>query len=211
MIQVRDLKFRYREGNTLSFPDFSVERGRACLLLGNSGSGKTTLLHIIGGLLAIQSGSVVVNGRELKTLRGPVLDRFRGENIGFIFQRNHLISALTVRQNLLMAPYLAGLEVDSQRVDIILEQLNIADLADKSVHRISQGQMQRVAIARALINKPALILADEPTSALDDENCERVIRLLLDVSAQNECTLLVATHDQRLKSVIETHVPIIHV
>lgn len=208
MIHVKELTYRYDDGKVLTFPDFSVGRGETCLLLGNSGSGKTTLLHIIGGLLRTEPEHVVVNGQDLGMLSEIALDRFRGEHIGFIFQRNHLIDALTVRQNLLMAPFLAGLEQNRKRVEEVLDQLGLNEVMHRPVQEISQGQAQRVAIARALINRPTLILADEPTSALDDENCDRVIHLLLDLSEQNGSTLLVATHDQRLKSVIDRQVPI---
>lgn len=208
MIEVKDLSFRYGSENNLDFPDFSVGRGEACLLLGNSGSGKTTLLHLIGGLMRASTGSVIVNSQDLTTLPADALDKFRAANIGFVFQRNHLISSLTVRQNLMMTPWLAGYTQDSNRIDAVLDALGVLELADKPVHRISHGQAQRVAIARALVNKPAVILADEPTSALDDLNCDRVIGMLLEASRRNNSTLLVATHDQRLKSLIEKQVSV---
>lgn len=208
MIVVSSLDHRYDSDNALSFPDFQVGKGEACLLLGNSGSGKTTLLHLMGGLLRIQRGSVLVDGQDLSGLSEVEADCFRAKHMGFIFQRNHLISALTVKKNLLMAPYLANLKQDEKRVDEVLDQLGLAEKKHARIHRLSQGQAQRVAIARAILNKPAVIFADEPTSALDDRNCERVINLLLDVSVQNKCTLLVATHDQRLKSVIQKQIQI---
>lgn len=102
-----------------------------------------------------------------------------------------------------MAPFLAGLKQDEQRVDEVLEQLDLRERKDARVQELSHGQAQRVAIARAVLNKPSVILADEPTSALDDKNCNRVIELLLQASSQNNATLIVATHDQRLKSKIK--------
>ena len=202
MIVVSSLTYRYGTGKTLFFPDFTVEKGESCLLLGNSGSGKTTLLHLMGGLLKIQEGRVEIENQEISQLSESQADKFRGKHTGFIFQRNHLISALTVKNNLLMAPYLADVKQDESRVEEVLAQLGLWEKKHAKVAQLSQGQAQRVAIARAVLNKPSVILADEPTSALDDDNCEKVIHMLLNVSSQNQCTLVIATHDQRLKSVI---------
>lgn len=202
MVVVSSLRYQYTLEKELSFPDFSVERGKSCVLLGNSGSGKTTLLHLMGGLLKISEGKVCINNQDLSALSESQMDRFRGKHMGFIFQRNHLITALTVRKNLLMAPFLASLPQDEQRVEEVLAQLGLWEKQHTRVSHLSQGQAQRVAIARAVLNKPDVIFADEPTSALDDYNCERVIRMLLNVSNQNQCTLVVATHDQRLRDVI---------
>ena len=101
-----------------------------------------------------------------------------------------------------MAPFLANLKQDEGRIDEVLKQLDLLEKRDSRINQLSQGQAQRVAIARAILNKPAVIFADEPTSALDDKNCERVISLLLTAAQQNQATLVVATHDQRLKSII---------
>jgi ABC-type lipoprotein export system ATPase subunit len=202
MIRVERLSFSYSPQAPIHFPDFEIKKGEHCLLLGESGSGKTTLLHIIGGLLRGYSGSVKLNDVELATLSETALDAFRGKNIGFIFQRNHLISALNVEQNLLLSPYLAGVSVNNSRLESVLLELGITEKRKNNVLKLSQGQAQRVAIARAVLNHPPLILADEPTSALDDKNCDRVISLLLTIAAQHNATLVVATHDQRLKNKI---------
>ncbi|QOI97564.1 MAG: ATP-binding cassette domain-containing protein [Flammeovirgaceae bacterium] len=206
MVTVRNLSFTYAGSTPMSFPDFQVGSGEHALLLGDSGSGKTTLLHLIGGLLRGYTGSVQVDGAELADLSEKELDHLRGRKIGFVFQRNHLISALTVKQNLLLASYLAEAPLAAQRVEEVLNHLSLTNYRNQSVLKISQGQAQRVAIARAVLNKPSVILADEPTSALDDKNCERVINLLLQAANENKTTLLVATHDHRLKSVISQHI-----
>ena len=122
--------------------------------------------------------------------------------MGFIFQRNHLISALSVENNLILSPYLAGLPVEDERINAVLMNLGLKEKRKSKVTQLSQGQAQRVAIARAVLNKPSIILADEPTSALDDKNCDRVISLLMDVAKENGSTLIVATHDQRVKNKI---------
>lgn len=200
MIKVTGLSYSYTTGHTIAFRDFTVDSGAHWLLLGESGSGKTTLLHLLGGLLKSQQGKIEVNATDITQLKESKLDHFRGKHYGFIFQKNHLISALTVRKNLLMAPFLAGLHQSEDRVQQVLNELGLEGKANARISELSYGQAQRVAIARAVLNQPDLILADEPTSALDDKSCERVMELLLRVAAQNNATLLVATHDQRLKS-----------
>lgn len=206
VITVSGLSYQYANGLTLQFPDFEVVRGEHVLLLGQSGSGKTTLLHLAGGLRRNYQGSILIDGTELSTLSPSVLDHFRGKNMGFVFQRNHLVSALTVADNLRLAPYLAGLPSAPKRIDEVLHQLGLEGKHHEKVTALSQGQAQRVAIARAVLNRPAIIFADEPTSALDDENCKRVIDLLLAVAKDNSAVLLVATHDRRLTDRLEKQI-----
>ncbi len=204
MIEVRGLSFAYSSGKRIEFDDFEISKGTQWLLLGESGSGKTTLLHLMSGLLISQQGRITIQGIDITQLSESKLDHFRGANMGFVFQKNHLISALTVRKNLLMAPFLAGLKQEESRVEEVLKELDLEEKGDSRINELSQGQAQRVAIARAVLNKPAVIFADEPTSALDDRSCERVIKLLLHAAHTNHATLVVATHDQRLKSIIPT-------
>jgi putative ABC transport system ATP-binding protein len=203
MISCSTLSYCYPGASPISFPDLNVHSSDQYLLLGQSGSGKTTLLHLLGGLLTAQQGNIAVNGTEITRLSESELDRFRGQHYGFIFQRNHLINALTVEKNLLMAPFLAGLQQDRARVEEVLTQLGIVEKKKAAIRELSVGQAQRVAIARAILNRPSVILADEPTSALDDKNCDRVSELLLSVADQNKATLIIATHDQRIKSKIK--------
>ncbi|CAN5255508.1 ABC transporter ATP-binding protein [soil metagenome] len=206
MISIEELAYAYNDQKKINFQDFTITQGQHWLLLGQSGSGKTTLLHLLGGLLKSQQGRIRVNDTDLSKLSETELDRFRAKNYGFIFQKNHLINALSVRDNLLMAPFLAGLKQDEHRVSQVLAQLDLSENGNSRIKELSHGQAQRVAIARAVLNKPAVILADEPTSALDDINCDRVIDLLLQASEQNNSTLIVATHDQRLKSRIKNQI-----
>ncbi|MGC3948576.1 MAG: ABC transporter ATP-binding protein [Chryseolinea sp.] len=198
MISVSQLSYVFNRGPELRFPDFQVARGEHALLMGQSGSGKTTLLHLIGGLRRNYNGSIKIASTELNSLSNTALDHFRGEKIGFVFQRSHLIHALKVDDNLRMAPYLAGVPVDEMRIEQVLAQLDLSHQRKQRIHQLSQGQAQRVAIARAVLNRPAIIFADEPTSALDDKNCSRVINLLLSVAQENSSALIVATHDRRL-------------
>ena len=183
MVNVANLSFSYSKFQTISFPSFSLNQGEHGLILGESGSGKTTLLHLLGGLLRGYSGNLQLNNAELSSLSETELDTFRGKNIGFIFQKNHLINALSVEKNLYIASYLAGNSIDSTHAHDMLKELGLEEKRKSSVTEISQGQAQRVAIARAVMNHPKIILADEPTSALDDQNCDRVINLLLGLAS----------------------------
>ncbi len=128
------------------------------------------------------------------------LDQFRGQNIGLVFQKPHLIHALSVFENVLLATFLGKKKERKNAIQELLNNLGIDDLADRRIHEISQGQAQRVAIARALINKPKVIFGDEPTASLDDASCEQVVKLLQNQAAENGATLVLATHDQRVKS-----------
>lgn len=206
MLQTDQLKFAYPGEKTYSFPDISCERGAHWLLLGQSGSGKTTFLHLLGGLLSPKSGAIRLEGTDMATLSGPALDRFRGQHIGIIFQKAHFVNALTVGENLALAQQLAGMPVDNHRIAKLLNRLNVGHKIHSKPDRLSVGEQQRVAIARALVNSPELILADEPTSALDDENCEQVLHLLTEQAASVKATLLIVTHDGRLKDKIQNQI-----
>ena len=206
MLQTKDLKFAYNDENSFSFPDMNCEKGSHWLILGQSGCGKTTLLHLIGGLLKSQSGSINVNGTDMSELSESKLDAFRGKNIGIIFQQSHLIKSLNVEENLEAAQYLSGEKQNSDKVKTILERLNLGAKLKAKPSKLSQGEQQRVAIARALVNSPQLILADEPTSSLDDINCTEVVNLLLEQSKESGATLIIVTHDGRLKSMFENKI-----
>ena len=200
MLTVEDLQYAYESANPIRFPSFSCGKNEHWLLLGQSGKGKTTLLHLLGGLLSIQKGRIRIGDTWLNDLKRPDMDRFRGQHIGIIFQRAHFVRALNVGENLALAQSLAGLPVQWDRIRLLLEQLNIGHKSRSKPDALSQGEQQRVAIARAIINRPQVILADEPTSSLDDENAGEVIRLLEEEAQSVGATLLIVTHDNRLKT-----------
>lgn len=206
MIESTALKFQYPGGLLFEFPDIACQAKEELLILGSSGCGKTTLLHLLGGLLKPQSGQIRIQGQDIQSLEGAALDRFRGQHIGIIFQQSHVLKALTVLENLLTAQYLAKKPQDSKAALALLEQLNIGHRAKASAASLSLGEQQRLAIARALINSPSLVLADEPTSSLDDQNCQEVLRLLLEQSQAKNAALLIVTHDARLKDSVSKQV-----
>lgn len=199
MLEIRGLRHEYAGRTVLAVPEWDVARGDSSLVLGPSGSGKTTLLNVISGLATPTEGSVRVAGEEVTRLSPAERDAFRARKVGLVLQTLHLIGVVSVRENLRLAQRLAGAEVDDARIDAVLGSLGIASLAGARARDISVGEAQRVAIARAVVNRPALILADEPTSALDDANCEKALALLLEQAAACGATLLVATHDNRIR------------
>jgi putative ABC transport system ATP-binding protein len=206
MISVEGLRHRYGERQVLALDAWQAAAGEHWLVLGASGSGKTTLLCILGGLLRPSAGRVTVAGEDLAALSGTALDRFRGQRVGFVPQKLHLIASLTVADNLLLAQYLAGVEQDRARVYEVLGVLGLADRARARPAELSHGQAQRVAVGRAVINRPQLILADEPTSNLDDAHCAQTVELLESQAAACRATLVVATHDQRVHARFEKRI-----
>ncbi|MCB9425576.1 MAG: ABC transporter ATP-binding protein [Flavobacteriales bacterium] len=206
MIQTKDIRYKYSDEVILSFPDISCESGEAVLVLGQSGVGKTTLLHLMAGLLSIQEGSIHVGGQELSSFSSALRDQFRGEHIGLILQQSYFIASLNVLDNVVLGSYVATKKKDVVKAEELLKRLGVFEQRSKMPHELSVGQQQRVAIARALMNNPQLVLADEPTSALDDENTKIVSQLLLEVCKEYNSTLVVVTHDSRLKDYIDNQI-----
>jgi putative ABC transport system ATP-binding protein len=203
MLEIRGLRHDYAGRTVLSVPSWDVAKGDASLVLGPSGSGKTTLLNAIAGLATPTAGSIRVAGQEVTGLAPAARDAFRARHVGLVLQTLHLIGVVSVRENLRLAQRLAGGRVDDARIDEVLASLGIAGLGGSRAGNISVGEAQRVAIARAVVNRPSLILADEPTSALDDANCAKALALILDQAAACGATLLVATHDNRIRGRFE--------
>lgn len=199
LLQVSDLRHQYGDRTVLSIDDWSLNEGGHQLLLGPSGSGKTTLLGILTGLLSPTGGKVEALGTSLTNMSVSQLSSFRARNYGFVFQDHHLVSSLTVGENLTLARHLADLPVDEAWGDHLLDHLGLAKHKNNKPSELSHGEAQRAAIARAAVTKPPLILADEPTSALDDDNAVAVIDLLKDLSKEAGSTMLIASHDSRIK------------
>lgn len=200
MILLQNLSHYYNSIKiTLQLDKFEAKAGEHWLLLGKSGCGKTTLLHIIAGLLKPRAGKVQIADQEIYALKPTHLDKFRGRKIGIVFQKTHLIQTLNVQQNLEIAQYMAGLPTNLKRINAVLEQLQLSHTLKQYPAQLSGGEAQRLAVARAVLNEPTILLADEPTASLDDENAGKVIDLLKTQAQQYQATLLIATHDQRVK------------
>jgi lipoprotein-releasing system ATP-binding protein len=206
MIKTNNISHQYKNQELIKLPDLLLEQGEEALVIGKSGCGKSTLLHILGGLLTPTNGEVSINRQSVYAISGPNLDKFRGNNIGIVFQVPHFIQSLTVKENLLLAQNLAGNSKDESKILELLTDMDVVQKIDNKINNLSQGEKQRIAIARALINEPKVILADEPSSALDDENCELVVKLLKSQAKKHNATLLIVTHDNRLNSQFERRV-----
>jgi putative ABC transport system ATP-binding protein len=179
-----------------------IAQGSVLLLHGPSGCGKSTLLALVAGLVAPTSGHLTVAGQSLNALKKMASDAWRSKVIGFLPQKLHLSAALTVYQNLLMAQWAAGQYEDGKRIHNVLQALGVDDLAQRRPSELSGGQAQRVALARAVLQHPRVILADEPTASLDDDAARDAVALLLDAAQRQNSTLVVATHDARVASLI---------
>ncbi|WP_396172242.1 ABC transporter ATP-binding protein [Flavobacterium sp.] len=200
MIYTKDLIFSFNEKTTFAFPDLKNEASQTLLITGTSGKGKTTLLHLLGGLLRPNSGTISIQETNIASLSEKELDQFRGKNIGLVLQQSHFIASLNVLENVVLASWLATGKKAIEKAKSLLKELDLEDQIYKLPSNLSIGQQQRVSIARALINEPKLLLADEPTSSLDDENALKVADLLAHLSKEYQASLIIVTHDYRLKS-----------
>lgn len=199
MISTRNLRFTYGKGTDFSFPDITAIPAETLLITGGSGRGKTTLLHLLGGLLRPQQGEVIIGDTNIAALSEKQLDHFRGKNIGIVLQQSYFVAALSVLDNVVLASWLATGKEAKEKAITLLTDLGLKEQLHKLPSQLSIGQQQRVSVARALINSPKLLLADEPTSSLDDENAYIVADLLSALAKQHGTSLIIVTHDQRLK------------
>ncbi len=199
LVQLSEITKVYQGGVTgaLNGVSLTVEEGEFTAVMGPSGSGKSTMLNLIAGLDRPTTGSVTVAGSDLGRMGETALARFRRDHIGFVFQFFHLLPNLTALENVLIPAQLKSTTSAEARGRELLDELGIAEVADRYPARLSGGQQQRVAIARALINQPTLLLADEPTGALDTRSGDQVMELLMEVHRRGQ-TILLVTHDAKL-------------
>lgn len=176
----------------------SIEKGEFVAIVGTSGSGKSTLLNMIGGLDVPTSGKVIVDGRELSTLKDEQLTIFRRRKIGFIFQNYNLVPVLNVYENIVLPVELDGNKVDKKFMKEVVQMLGLEDKLNNMPNNLSGGQQQRVAIARALVSKPAIVLAYEPTGNLDSKTSADVLGLLKTTSQKFHQTLVMITHNNEI-------------
>lgn len=202
MIRTQGLLYQYPNGPLLAFPDVEVPQGSVLLLSGPSGCGKSTWLALVAALMAPTAGALVVANQILDALKSVAADAWRARAIGFLPQKLHLSTALSVYQNLAMAQWAAGQSEDAARIHAALQTLGVDELAQRKPGQLSGGQAQRVALARAVLLQPRVILADEPTASLDDASAAQAVGLLLDTARQQGATLVIATHDARVAGLL---------
>lgn len=202
LLEVKSISKTYGSGeaavHALKNVSFSVPKGEYVAIVGESGSGKSTLLNMIGALDNPTSGKVLIDGKDIFSMKEKKLTIFRRRNIGFIFQAFNLIPELTVEQNIIFPVLLDYQKPDKKYLEELLEVLNLKQRRNHLPSQLSGGQQQRVAIGRALITRPALILADEPTGNLDTQNSSEVIALLKNASKRYAQTIIMITHNRSI-------------
>ncbi|MBD5556103.1 MAG: ABC transporter ATP-binding protein [Roseburia sp.] len=212
VLEIRDLVKYYQSGEhvvkAVDHTSLEVERGKFTAIVGRSGSGKSTLLHLIGGLDRPDSGTVLIDGKDIYTLKEDALAGFRRKKIGFVFQDFNLIPSLNVWENIVLPLGLDGRKVVEAEVMDILTRIGLADKKDVMPSTLSGGQKQRVAIARALASTPAIILADEPTGNLDSQTELEVMGVLKSCVSDFGQTLVMITHDETIAQMADVIVMI---
>ena len=198
-LKIRGLEFGYSKEPLLEIDELQIQKGEHLAVIGPSGCGKTTFMHLVSGLIRPQVGTIEIQGCNITRLKEWEMDRFRGRSIGVVFQRLHLLSAISVLSNLLLAQRLARMTPDKKKAMKLLDRLGIAAQAHSLPAILSQGQAQRAAIARAVIHNPSLVIGDEPTSALDNASAADAIQLIKELSESVGFALLIVTHDERVR------------
>ena len=202
ILETKDLRKFYGSGDTqvkaLDGVDLSVENGEFVAIVGTSGSGKSTLLHMLGGLDRPTSGAVLVDGKDIFSLKDEELTIFRRRKIGFVFQSYNLVPVLSVYENIVLPIQLDGGKVDQSYVNQVIEALGLEQKLQNLPSQLSGGQQQRVALARALATKPAIILADEPTGNLDSKTSQDVLSLMKVTGQKFAQTMVMITHNEEI-------------
>lgn len=205
MIQAHDIHKSFGTLEVLKGISLSVERGEVVSIVGQSGAGKTTLLQILGTLSAMDSGSLLINGVDVNTLKDNALSDFRNQHIGFVFQFHHLLPEFSALENVMLPALIAG-RAKAEAEQEAAKLLQIMDLSARLTHKpsaLSGGEQQRVAIARAIINRPALLLADEPSGNLDTKNRDEIHSLFFRLREEMGQTTIIVTHDEGLASMAD--------
>ena len=202
-IEVKNLKKNYQLGdlevNALRGVSFDIDKGQFSAIMGPSGSGKSTLMHIIGCLDSPTSGEYLLNGKNVAKMSEDQLASIRNKDIGFVFQKFHLLPRSTALENVILPLKYAKVD-KNKRIDRAKESLNLVGLGDRMNHKpseLSGGQQQRVAVARALVNSPSILFADEPTGNLDSKTGKEVLSLLHELNNKGQ-TIVVITHEKEI-------------
>jgi len=205
MIKAHDIHKSFGSLEVLKGISLYVERGEVVSIVGQSGAGKTTLLQILGTLSAMDSGSLLINGVDVNTLKDNALSDFRNQHIGFVFQFHHLLPEFSALENVMLPALIAG-RAKAEAEQEAAKLLQMMDLSARLTHKpsaLSGGEQQRVAIARAIINRPALLLADEPSGNLDTKNRDEIHSLFFRLREEMGQTTIIVTHDEGLASMAD--------
>lgn len=178
--------------------NLEIKSGESVAIVGASGSGKSTLLGLLAGLDEASDGRVVIGGTDLGSLDEDGRARFRGQQVGFVFQSFQLLPALTALENVMLPLELAGQDAPRQQAERFLQRVELGARMDHYPRQLSGGEQQRVAIARAFAAEPAILFADEPTGNLDTRTGSHIVELLFELNREQGTTLVLVTHDQRL-------------
>ena len=203
-LSIKDLKKSFGEDEykteVLKGIDFEIEKGEICVLLGPSGSGKSTLLNIIGRIDQPNSGTIMIQGKTISTLKEKDLTHYRRKHLGYVFQMYNLISHLNVEQNIDVGKYLSKNPLDKEE---LLQTLGLKEHRYKQPNQLSGGQQQRTSIGRAIIKNPDLLLCDEPTGALDYHTSKDILQLIEDVNKKYGNTIIIVTHNDAIKDMAD--------
>ncbi len=200
MIKANNIHFSYGNLEVLKGLNLHIQKGEFVSIVGASGSGKTTLLQLLGTLDNIQSGSLIINEKEVNKLNQKELAHFRNTSVGFVFQFHNLLAEFSALENVCLPAYIGGKskkETEEKAIEI-LSMLGMQDRLSHKPNELSGGEQQRVAVARALINSPAIILADEPSGNLDSKNAKDLHELLLKLNQETGQTIVIVTHNSEL-------------
>jgi putative ABC transport system ATP-binding protein len=201
LIETQGLAFAYADGkDILKYPDFRLEKGDLYAVTGHSGCGKTTFMHLLSLLLSPSSGKIFLEGKDVSKMSSSALKKLRGAKMGLLFQQNWLVKALNVEENIKSACFFSEKPFDEDFFWHLCDAVSVRHLLRKFPHELSGGERQRVALVKALIHRPDVVFADEPTSQADDKNCFDTLKLLADLSKQFASSLVVITHDNRIKT-----------
>ena len=204
-IDIKDARKHYGEGetlvNALDGVSLSLGEGKIYVILGPSGSGKSTLLNMIGGLDSLDSGEIIISGRNISRSDKKKMTDYRREDVGFVFQFYNLIPDLTVQENIQVVADIAKQPMD---IEEVMKALDIDKYKNRFPKELSGGQQQRVAIARALIKNPKILLCDELTGALDSKSSRNVLKFIEKVNEQFKTTIIIITHNEAIADMADT-------
>ena len=202
ILKIENVKKEYANGDkklyALDDVSLAINQGEFIAIIGPSGSGKSTLLHIIGGIDKPTSGKVLINGADISSLRSDKMTIFRRQNIGIVYQFYNLIPTLNAEDNITLPVLLDGKKVDKEKLEELIQLLNLEKRRNAMPSELSGGEQQRVSIGRALINNPSILLADEPTGNLDSKASKEIVEIFKYYNKTYKQTILLVTHDEEI-------------